>query len=413
MQRLLQGNDFFVKDFKKVTYEDGTVVEANIKTDRYSVTVRQIARDNLIIYLMNRLYLFFLFLWASEVYAQEAISMDAIQESIFDQLALFPQEKIHLHTDRTMYVSGEKIWFKAYVVDAFSHESTTGSRYVYVELVNAADLPVHRVMVSPDEYGMYYGNLFLPERIAEGDYILRAYTRYMENLGDGYFFIKPISIKRLKASEQQAKRQPDATGDYEVSFYPEGGYLTAGEKSRMAFKVLKRDGTSESITGEVFDQDGNGVTEVNTVFAGMGSFHIIPEESKVYYLNCKNQNGLEKRFKLPDAQKTYSLAVNSHNKQFLVEVRKSPGMADQPLYLLVHCRGEALYYSQWDDGKSFISFPFEYLPAGVIQLVLFDGHMNPLSERLIFNKTDDRAKLVFASDKPAYQKEKRYFLKFS
>ena len=36
------------------------------------------------------------------------------------QLEAYPQEKLHLHTDRDFYVPGEKIWFKAYVVDAYT-----------------------------------------------------------------------------------------------------------------------------------------------------------------------------------------------------------------------------------------------------------------------------------------------------
>ena len=59
------------------------------------------------------------------VEAQDGISIEAIQDSLSKQLALYPQEKIHLHTDRTMYVPGEKIWFKAYVVDAFTHQFPT------------------------------------------------------------------------------------------------------------------------------------------------------------------------------------------------------------------------------------------------------------------------------------------------
>jgi hypothetical protein len=43
---------------------------------------------------------------------------DNINESFEMQLNEYPQEKIHLHTDRDFYAPGEKIWFKAYVTDA-------------------------------------------------------------------------------------------------------------------------------------------------------------------------------------------------------------------------------------------------------------------------------------------------------
>ena len=41
---------------------------------------------------------------------------------LFDnQLAVFPQEKIHVHTDKPYYISGERIWFRAHLADAASH----------------------------------------------------------------------------------------------------------------------------------------------------------------------------------------------------------------------------------------------------------------------------------------------------
>jgi len=137
---------------------------------------------------MRRLSLFFLNVFVIiSVNAQQMMTLDAIQDSIINQLELFPQEKIHLHTDRMMYIPGEKIWFKAYVVDALLHQSPTYSQYAYIELINAADSLVHRVMVTLDENGLFHGYLFLSDLIPEGDYTLRAYTRYMENLGDDYF----------------------------------------------------------------------------------------------------------------------------------------------------------------------------------------------------------------------------------
>jgi len=107
-------------------------------------------------------------------------------ESVFDiiaqyfkqQLSVFPQEKIHLHTDRDFYVPGEKIWFRAYLTDAATHQHSTQSRYVYVELISPVDTLVRRVMIHP-ENGMFYGHLPLTELIPEGNYTLRAYTRYM------------------------------------------------------------------------------------------------------------------------------------------------------------------------------------------------------------------------------------------
>ena len=122
---------------------------------------------------------------------ESTFDFNGITRHFDEQMNVFPQEKIHLHTDRDFYVPGEKIWFKAYVTDAASLQSPTDSRYVYTELIDSNDSLVGRVMVRP-ENGMFHGYLFLSENVPEGNYTLRAYTRYMENSGDDYFFKKNI-----------------------------------------------------------------------------------------------------------------------------------------------------------------------------------------------------------------------------
>ena len=61
------------------------------------------------------------------------------------QLSVFPQEKLYLHTDKPYYLSGERIWFRAHVVDAATHVPSFSSGSVYVELFDARDSVVCRV----------------------------------------------------------------------------------------------------------------------------------------------------------------------------------------------------------------------------------------------------------------------------
>ena len=339
--------------------------------------------------------------------AQEIIMPESIQDSLIRQDLFFPQEKIHIHTDRTLYVPGERILFKAYIVDAVSHRSPTYSQYAYIELINSSDSLMQRVMVSRDSIGLFHGNIFLSEFIPEGDYTLRGYTRYMENQGDDYFFKRPVRISNLKTRSEIRQPQRQPRDNFEVSFFPEGGQMTEGAMCRIAFKVLKMNGISESVTGEIVDSDGNLFCKVNTVFAGMGSFYLTPEAGKEYYFVCKNSNGVEKRFKLPPAQNTCVISTNFWHNRHIIRIIKSIGLKEKPLYLLVHCRGILIYFAAWNHHSDYITLRTDQLPSGVIQVVLFDEWMNPVSERLIFNKNNDQATLVLNADKPSYQKREK------
>ncbi|MDR2087719.1 MAG: TonB-dependent receptor plug domain-containing protein [Dysgonamonadaceae bacterium] len=118
---------------------------------------------------------------------------DTITNRFIRQLQSYPQEKIHVQTDKTYYLTGETVLFRIYLVDALSHLPDTTSRYVYAELINPLDSVVRRVKIRPID-GVYYGQIVLEEELPEGDYLLRFYTRFMEGLGEDYFFKKRITI---------------------------------------------------------------------------------------------------------------------------------------------------------------------------------------------------------------------------
>ncbi len=127
------------------------------------------------------------------IHAQE-MGNDSIQNLFLEQLALYPQEKIHVHTDKSSYVSGETIWLRVHLVDALFLKQANASRYVYIELINPLADVVSRVMLRSDSLGCFYGNITVDEVLPEGNYTLRAYTRYMQNLGEDYFFRKSIQV---------------------------------------------------------------------------------------------------------------------------------------------------------------------------------------------------------------------------
>ena len=63
--------------------------------------------------------------------------VDSIQDRFKDQLMLFPQEKLYLHTDKSAYIAGDTIWFRAHVVDAATHIPATVSLQQINQLIVA------------------------------------------------------------------------------------------------------------------------------------------------------------------------------------------------------------------------------------------------------------------------------------
>lgn len=47
--------------------------------------------------------------YVSDIQSQEHFSIDSIETRIQKQLEIFPQEKTHIHNDKPVYLSGDKI----------------------------------------------------------------------------------------------------------------------------------------------------------------------------------------------------------------------------------------------------------------------------------------------------------------
>ncbi|WP_018339646.1 hypothetical protein [Butyricimonas synergistica] len=109
------------------------------------------------------------------------------------QLRELQQEKLYLHTDKSVYNVGEKIWFRGYLVHAAGLQPMVYSRYAYVDLVDRRDSVIRRIKVVERD-SCFYGQVNIPKDLQQGDYCLRGYTYYMQNQGEDFLFKKKIRV---------------------------------------------------------------------------------------------------------------------------------------------------------------------------------------------------------------------------
>ena len=197
--------------------------------------------------------------------------------------------------------------------------------------------------------------------------------------------------------------------DYEVSFFPEGGNLPAGTGCAIAFKALTSGGMPAKITGQILDSAGNIYALMRTAHDGMGKFYLKADEGKQYFALCTDEQGLEKRFELPAARRgVCSLKAETDGDTVFISVLRSTDMADrQELFLVLHTRGIVHYAEPWDSNYSTVSFDSRTFPSGIMQAILFDAGMNPLSERLVFCLNKDQAVTDFTTDSRNYEKRQQ------
>ncbi|MCB6997359.1 hypothetical protein LI089_13605, partial [Alistipes communis] len=87
--------------------------------------------------------------------------------------------------------------------------------------------------------------------------------------------------------------------DFDVSFFPEGGYLIDGYDCCVAFKALGDDGGSVEVAGVVKNDRDETVDTLRTLHGGMGCLRFTAHTGERYYAECTMAGGKTERFDLP------------------------------------------------------------------------------------------------------------------
>lgn len=364
--------------------------------------------------------------------AQENTPTERLVDKLLEQIQSYPQEKIYLQTDKPYYSAGDTIWFKAYMLHASLHQPMPLSRYIYVELINAQNQVIIREKIRPED-NRYYCQMPLHTKILPGQYSLRAYTNYMRNIDEDYFFRKEIYIGNVIQSGDDTQEEilnmpyhegnaydtddegaaAESQANYAVQFFPEGGHLIAGCVQNIAFKAIDNEGWGCRVSGRVVDAEGKEILQFQDSHLGMGCFALMAEKSQTYTAICENDWGEELRIQLPAAtDSTYSLHVVQRQKQIIVKALvPNEAALTENLYMLAHLRGAPYFSYTFSADQVFTVLPTEQLPSGVMQIVLMNEAGECLAERLVFIKQDEQAQIVLSADQAAYGKRERAHLK--
>jgi len=108
-----------------------------------------------------------------------------------------PVEKVHLSFDKPYYAIGDTVWFKAYVTIGNKHQLSALSGAMYVELLNEKDSIIYQYKL-PVLSGMSKGDFVLSDGLEKGSYRVRAYTQWMRNFEEDYFFDRTIKVGTYK-----------------------------------------------------------------------------------------------------------------------------------------------------------------------------------------------------------------------
>jgi hypothetical protein len=317
------------------------------------------------------------------------------------------QEKIYVQTDKSLYLSGEILWFKLFVVDAALHKPISLSKIAYVEVYNNDLKPVLQGKIGLTA-GRGDGSFFIPISLSSGNYKIRAYTNWMKNFGPEFFFEENITI--INTLKNLGPKQATKPSKANIQFFPEGGNLVEGIPSTVGIKVVDENGKGLDVSGIITDQDNKQVASFKTLKFGMGHFSFTASANNHYKAYAKIADNNLTVADLPAAYKEgYVLKVEENGNDGLnVSISTNMSLQKSWVYLLVHTRGIIKFAGivNLNNGKAVVPIDKSSLGEGISCITLFDHAKEPVCERLYFRQPSVLT-VSARSDQETYEARKK------
>ncbi|GAA0711321.1 hypothetical protein GCM10009430_00690 [Aquimarina litoralis] len=327
---------------------------------------------------------------------------DAVKQVLTKKSEYFTLEReiIHLHTNKTTYITNEEIWFKAYVLDHINHKPFPTTKNLYLTLYNElGDKIQHKLYLT--EKGLANGAFNIPKDLTTGEYTLMASTAHQDNFKEDERYYKKITIQNLSQPEIN-ETSDELTASYDIQVLPEGGNLLEGIINTCGIKIIDQQGHSVKEVNSKLYQKGNQkpITQVYLNKFGMGKFSFTPLPNEKYYVISTIGN-TEIKTDLPIVQKRgITLKTSFHPSKPLLIVDLStnqttlPSIRNKEFHIIIHQyqKNTGFSMSFTDTEKTMkLAIPLEKLPYGTNTISVFDENYNPIAERLVFNNIHNKS----------------------
>ncbi len=338
------------------------------------------------------------------------------------------QEKLYLHTDKPIYSTNETVWFSVYLNEVITNQFNTTERVVYVELLSPHGETVLKKVYNINA-GRGAGQFVLTDTLSTGNYLLLGYTNWMRNIGSDFYFKKSITIinkdksnvlvgentpseavekEEIRKVTSVASKGKKSVPDFNLRFFPEGGYLVHGIPVKVAFEGNLKNGKTPVFEGEVMNDKGEVECAFKALWEGKGFFTMTPDQSKNYKVVVNKKD----TFKLPKVQANgYQLAVSSSPKakDIKLDIQYQSAKPSEAILILAMQDQKPMFAvaDTIQKGHNYITIDKAKFNTGIVQFTLFDDQKIPQCERLYFVNHDDFTSIQIKpqNENPGYKEK--------
>ncbi|SMG38587.1 hypothetical protein SAMN05661096_02551 [Marivirga sericea] len=343
-------------------------------------------------------YLFFTMIWILQV---------SNSEYIFAQSSTFSsqrEEKVFLQLDKSYYLSGTKLRYSVYVVDAKTHKPSNSGSLLDVKIFNSSSEEIISQKLVLNR-GTAEGRLELNKSIASGNYLLLAYTSNSVHSNYKYAFKQKITIVNPRDEGSLADQK-----EFDLEFYPEGGHIIGGHINTVAFKA---DYLNDDWTGIVISNEGDTVSMIDPYKLGYGQFSFFAKETLAYSVKIEHERRVS-TFELPTVSSTKLTGriVNIESDTLVVVANIGDNYAGDQLSMLVYNNGEVILGAKQivKARRMIFNIPKSLMKSGLNSILFYDENQEIISERNYYKRNNNKAPRKVKIDVDKISKNSEVFM---
>ena len=370
------------------------------------------------------------FLYLMVVVTEQSAAQKRFEQNFEEYIKFLSPEKLYIQTDRDSYCVGDTIWMKGFLKNASAESGFVESNFIYVELFHNVINQENSGKYKPKQTlalrkkikrdnGGFVGYLVLPDDLSTGKVIIRGYSYWMMNNSPEYMFTKELAIinpmkdnlkremveKGIKKDADFAKynlsnpfdsADVNRNRDYDLQFMPESGRYLVGVPSRIAYKIVDREGYGAAVNGFLFNSNNQKIGIIKSDKYGFGELSITPNSAnEKYYAVLEDEKGFKKRYSFPAPAEegvTVNVAIDTNrlnveaNKGAIlhIKIEKRGRFAAEELTLHIIDKDQILYSQSLAAGESdSYTIAAREFTTGINSILVSDKANNIICKRVI------------------------------
>jgi len=316
------------------------------------------------------------------------------QEKIANSLTEYykmNRENIYIHSNKSTYLSTEKIWFTGYTIEKKSKAPSIETTNVFVSLLDEQGQKINTQLYF-EENGVFQGYIKLNKTQKTGKYYLHAFTNYMNNYTEdesSYFEITIINSEENKYTEDNRKAQ-----EVELFFYPESGVFLEDISNVVGVAALDCNHLGAELKNiDILDSQNNLITSLSTNQHGYGKFEITPKAGELYKA-VYSYSDKKREKKLPStSQKGITFSVINYINPSAITVQLKTNKStikdlSNSKFSLVFQQNDVVSFVDFsfkdNQTEQNLTIPSDKISDGINSVLIIDDNLKKIGERIIY-----------------------------